>query len=97
MTPIRIVRYVILQRRQRRRAEERTGVSQLLRVLGVLLLVALAVVVGTFASGVSAAAGAYSYFTRDLPEPEQIEAAEENFETTKIYDRTGQIAALRGD
>ena len=91
MTPIRIVRYVILQRRQRRRAEERTGVSQLLRVLGVMLLVALAVVVGTFASGVSAAAGAYSYFTRDLPEPEQIEAAEDNFETTKIYDRAGQI------
>jgi len=40
---------------------------------------------------VSAVLGAYAYFTRDLPEPEQIEAAEENFETTKIYDRTGQV------
>jgi membrane peptidoglycan carboxypeptidase len=40
---------------------------------------------------VSAAAGAYAYFTRDLPEPEQIEAAEENFETTKIYDHTGGV------
>jgi len=80
-----------LQRRQRRRAEERTGVSQLLRVLGIMLLVTLAVIVGTFASGVGSTVGAYSYFTRDLPAPEQIEAAEENFETTKIYDRAGQI------
>jgi len=91
MTPIRIVRHVILQRRQRRRSSERTGASQLLRVLGILLLVVLIVIMGAFASGVSAVAGAYSYFTRDLPEPEQIEAAEENFETTKIYDRAGQI------
>ncbi|HEY72989.1 MAG TPA: hypothetical protein G4N99_06920 [Thermoflexia bacterium] len=91
MTPIRIVRYVVLQRRQRRRAEERTGVSQLLRILGAALLVVLLVIMGTFAGGASAVAGAYSYFTRDLPEPEQIEAAEDNFETTKIYDRAGQI------
>ncbi|MEA3338651.1 MAG: transglycosylase domain-containing protein [Chloroflexota bacterium] len=91
MTPIRIVRYIVLQRRQRRRSSERTGVSQLLRILSALLLVVLLVIVGTFASGVSAVAGAYSYFTRDLPEPEQIEAAGENFETTKVYDRTGQV------
>ncbi len=91
MTPIRIVRYIALQRRQRRRAEERTGVRQLLRIVGVLLLAVLVVIMGTFVSGVSATAGAYAYFTRDLPEPEAIEAADENFETTKIYDRTGQV------
>ncbi len=90
MTPVRIVRYVALQRRQRRRAEERTGSRQVLRAVGVLLLAVLFVTTGVVVSGVSAAAGAYAYFTRDLPEPEQIEAAEENFETTKIYDRTGQ-------
>jgi len=90
VTPIRIVRYIALQRRQRRRAEERTGLSQLLRVAGILLLVVLLATVATFASGVGAAAGATAYFTRDLPEPEQIEAAEENFETTKIYNRTGE-------
>lgn len=90
VTPDHIVRFVALQRRQRRRAKERTGLSQLLRVLGVLALAVLLLSMGTVISGVSAAAGAYSYFTRDLPEPEEIEAAERNFETTKIYDRTGQ-------
>jgi membrane peptidoglycan carboxypeptidase len=91
VTPVRIVRYIALQRRQRRRAKERTGPNQLLRVAGVLLLAVLLVTGGIVASGVSAAAGAYAYFTRDLPEPEQIEAAEESFETTKIYDHTGDV------
>ena len=90
MTPVRIVRYIALQRRQRRRAQERTGPHQLLRVAGILLIVVLFVITAVFASGVSATAGAYAYFTRDLPEPEEVEAAEENFETTKIYNRTGE-------
>jgi len=90
MTPVRIVRYIAVHRRQRRRVEERTGLRQLLRVFGVLLLVLLLVITGTIASGVGAAAGAYAYFTRDLPEPEEVEAAEQNFETTKIYNRTGE-------
>ncbi|MGD1995730.1 MAG: transglycosylase domain-containing protein [Anaerolineae bacterium] len=34
--------------------------------------------------------GVYAHFARDLPQPEQIEIAEENFETTRIYDRTGE-------
>jgi len=90
VTPIRIVRYIALQRRQRRRAEGRSGLWQLLRIIGVLLLVILLLIVGGVVSGVSAAASAYAYFTRDLPEPGRIEAADENFETTKIYDHTGQ-------
>jgi len=80
-----------LQRRQRRRAKERTGPNQLIRVAGVLLLAVLLVTMAAVASGVSGVAGAYAYFTRDLPEPEQIEAAEESFETTKIYDQTGDV------
>jgi membrane peptidoglycan carboxypeptidase len=90
VTPIRIVRYIALQRRQRRRARERTGSRQLLRIASILLLAVLLVTTGAIVSGVSAVASAYTYFTRDLPEPEQIEAAEENFETTKIYNRTGE-------
>ena len=90
MTPDRIIRYIALQRHQRRRTRERTGVHQVLRIIGAALLAALLVVTGTAVGGVSAVAGAYSYFTRDLPEPGEIEAAEESFETTKIYDRTGQ-------
>jgi len=87
---MRIIRYIAVQRRQRRRAEERTGSRQLLRVAGVLLFTLLLVTTGAAVSGASAVASAYAYFTRDLPEPEEIEAAEENFETTKIYDRAGQ-------
>jgi len=35
--------------------------------------------------------GVYQYFAKDLPTPEQIEELTlTNFETTKIYDRTGQ-------
>ncbi|MBE9506768.1 MAG: hypothetical protein IMY86_01850, partial [Chloroflexi bacterium] len=91
MTPIRIIRHIVLQRRQRRRIAERTGVRQLLRVAGVVLLAVLIVITGTGVASASAVVGAYAYFTRDLPAPEQIEAAERNFETTKVYDRTGQI------
>ncbi|MCX7680630.1 MAG: transglycosylase domain-containing protein, partial [Anaerolineae bacterium] len=91
MTPVHIVRYVALQRRQRRRAAERSGPRQLLRVAGGVLLLLIAAFILSIAGGVGTVLGAYAYFTRDLPEPEQIEAAEQNFETTKIYDRTGQV------
>ncbi len=91
MTPIHIVRYVALQRRQRRRAAEQSGPRQAIRIAGFVFLILATVVIVSIAGSVSAVLGAYAYFTRDLPEPEQIEAAEENFETTKIYDRTGQV------
>jgi len=91
VTPVRIVRYIALQRRQRRRAEGRTGLHLLLRIAAILLLAVMIVVMVTVGSGVSTVLSAYAYFTRDLPEPEAIEAADENFETTKIYDRSGQI------
>ena len=91
MTPVRIVRYIAVQHRQRRRAMERSGPRQMLRVAAVFVVVVILVALGLVAGGVSAAAGVYSYFTLDLPEPGQIEAADENFETTKIYDHTGQI------
>ncbi len=90
MTPIQTVRHVVLQRRQRRRIEGISGLRQFLRIVGVALLVVALVVVGLFIGGVSVVASAYNYFTRDLPEPQEIEAAERNFETSKIYDRTGQ-------
>jgi len=95
MTPKEAVRYIALRRHQRRRIEERSGVSQILRVLGIVLLAVLIAISAWAVSGVGAVAGAYSYFTRDLPEPKQIEAAEENFETTNIYDRTGEHIIAR--
>jgi membrane peptidoglycan carboxypeptidase len=64
--------------------------SYVLRGSIVVILMVLLVNLAAFLGGAGSVAGAYAYFTRDLPEPEEIEAAEENFETTKIYDRTGQ-------
>ncbi|MGD8244435.1 MAG: biosynthetic peptidoglycan transglycosylase, partial [Anaerolineae bacterium] len=95
MTPKGTLRHIALRRHQRRRAQERTGVNQILRVLGIVLLAVLITISASVVGGVSAVASAYSYFTRDLPEPQQIEAAEENFETTEIFDRTGQHVIAR--
>jgi membrane peptidoglycan carboxypeptidase len=90
VTPTRIVRFIALQRRQRRRVQDRSGARQVIRAIGILLSIVLMVILGIGASGASAAVGTYAYFTRDLPNPESVEAVEENFETTKIYDRTGE-------
>jgi len=94
VTPIRVVRHIILQRRQRRRIMERTGVSQLLRVLSILLLAVLTVIAGVAFSGIGSVLGAYAYFTRELPELEEVRTgAVETFETTKIYggDRSNPV------
>ncbi len=42
------------------------------------------------AVAVASTAGVYGYLTRDLPDPDEIQQAEENFETTVIYDSSGQ-------
>ncbi|MGD2176682.1 MAG: transglycosylase domain-containing protein [Anaerolineae bacterium] len=95
MTPNGTLRYIALRRHRRRRARDQTGIHQVLRILGIVLLAVLITISASVVGGVSAVASAYSYFTRDLPEPQQIEAAEENFETTEIYDRTGQHVIAR--
>ncbi|NLF02847.1 MAG: penicillin-binding protein, partial [Anaerolineales bacterium] len=91
MTPIEILRYVAVQRRQRRRSTGRSGIQQVLRIAALAVLLVVSAIAGLLISGVSGAAGAYAYFTRDLPALEGIETAEQSFETTKIYDRTGSI------
>jgi membrane peptidoglycan carboxypeptidase len=90
MTSNGTVRYIALRRHRNRRDRERSGVRQVLRIIAVVFLALFIVVSASVIGGVGAVAGAYSYFTRDLPEPQEIEAAEQNFETTEIYDRTGQ-------
>jgi membrane peptidoglycan carboxypeptidase len=44
------------------------------------------------AGTVGVVAGVYSYVTRDLPNPDEIQQAEEDFETSIIYDSSGQTA-----
>ena len=81
----RAQRLYILRRRRRR--GNRRGVAPFL--LGMLalpfLLVALVGLVG-----LGTAAGIYAYYAQTLPDPTAIETEQERFETTKIYDRTGQ-------
>ncbi|NLE44918.1 MAG: hypothetical protein GX620_09380 [Chloroflexi bacterium] len=91
MTPVHIVRHLAIKRRHRLAAREQGGLRQILRIASVLALAVAATVVVVIAGGVASAVGAYSYFTRDLPALEQVEQAEQTFETSKIYDRTGQI------
>jgi membrane carboxypeptidase/penicillin-binding protein len=81
----------ILIRRRRQRRENNGGQSLLaVRLLiGTVTLAVLSAVLVVM-SGVGAVAGVYAYYTKDLPDPEAIEYEQEEFETTKIYDRTGQ-------
>lgn len=95
MTSDGIVRYVALRRHRRRRTRERTGARQVIRVIAIVLLAVFIAITATVVGGAGAAAGAYAYFTRDLPEPEEIKAAEKSFETTEIYDRTGETVIAK--
>ncbi len=42
-------------------------------------------------AALGSAFGIYSYYAKDLPDPRAIETEQEDFETTKIYDRTGDV------
>ncbi|MER2599313.1 MAG: transglycosylase domain-containing protein [Caldilineales bacterium] len=83
----------VLIKRRRRERRWKNRPRPFLR-LGQILAVVLVVVVGANAlmvgSAVAAVAGVYNYFARDLPDASAIETEQEEFETVRIYDRTGQ-------
>jgi membrane peptidoglycan carboxypeptidase len=80
---------MIVARRRRRR--NRTTAWHVVSRLLAGLLVILALAVGLAAlTGALTAVGVYAYFSQDLPSADEIEIVEEHFETTKLYDRTGQ-------
>jgi penicillin-binding protein 1C len=80
---------MIVARRRRRR--NRTTVWHVVGRLLAGLLVILALAAGlAMLSGALTAVGVYAYFAQDLPAADEIEIVEEHFETTKLYDRTGQ-------
>ncbi len=91
MTSKWIVRLVALQRRQRRRVRTNTGPNRLLRILGAMMLMLLMANLLSVAGLVGGAVSVYAYFAQDLPDPQDIEFVEQDFETTRIYDRTGQV------
>lgn len=84
--------YHIIRRRRRRRLAKRppsfaVWIARFLAVIVILVLISTAAVLTAAAGTV---AGIYAYFARELPDPSVIETAQEEFQTVKIYDRTGQ-------
>ncbi len=80
------------RRRQERIRRAQTPVwKKLIGVAAVIFILFTALTVTVAASGAAVAGGVYYYFTRNLPDPSTIVTEQENFETVKIYDRTGQV------
>ncbi len=81
----------LVRRRQERRAQTRRGMHLLLRWLGILALSFLGLNALGVLTGVGTVVSVYAFYAQQLPEPGAITTVEEDFETTKIYDRTGQV------
>jgi membrane peptidoglycan carboxypeptidase len=80
-----------IKKRRTKRIRRRTGgVNMLVRVtggaVGIMIVAALLLVL----SGVGAVVGVWAYYTKDLPDVEEIQVVEEEFETIRFYDSTGQ-------
>ncbi len=84
--------YHIVRRRRRRRLARRptSPAVWMARGVAVLLVLVLLSVTTVVAMAAGATVGVYMYFARQLPDPSVIEAAQEEFQTVKIYDRTGR-------
>ena len=80
---------VLVARRSRRHRRSKKT-NWLLRILGALVLGVVLVVLLVGLIGLGTIGGVYAYYAKDLPDPEKIETEQEKFETTKVYDRTGQ-------
>jgi len=85
------MKLVILRRRGRRRSRQKGPGYWLWRGLLAIVLVAFLALAGSVLAGAGAVAGVYAYYAQGLPDPETIEMVQEDFETTKIYDRTGKV------
>ncbi|MEI2693316.1 MAG: transglycosylase domain-containing protein [Anaerolineae bacterium] len=84
--------HILIKRRRRdRRWKHRPRpVLRLAQVLAAILIVIVAVNVLMVGSAVGAVVGVYTSFARDLPDASAIETEQVEFETVRIYDRTGQ-------
>jgi membrane carboxypeptidase/penicillin-binding protein len=85
-------RVILTQRRRVRRLSHRPGLfTWLFRGVAVLILLVLLFNASVVLAALGSAFGVYSYYAKDLPDPRAIETEQEDFETTKIYDRTGDV------
>ncbi len=83
---------MITRRRRRRLREQRPKIFLYLLNLAILFIAILfAAIFTTILIGIGSAYAVYDSFARQLPDPTSIETEQEDFETTKIYDRTGQV------
>lgn len=80
----------VLVARRLRRHRSHKGPNWFFRIVGGLAVSTVILISIVVLSGVGALAGVYAYYAKDLPDPEKIETEQEKFETTKLYDRTGQ-------
>ncbi len=83
--------HLIRMRERRRRARRAEPMQRALQIAVPALIGLLAIAIAIPAIGVLAAGAVYASFTRDLPDPSQIKRVEEDFQTTKIYDRKGAL------
>ena len=83
--------YLHRRRQERLHRAQMPAWQKLLGVAAIALFVFITLTVTATASVAAVAGGVYYYFTRNLPDPSAIVTKQENFETVKIYDRTGKV------
>ena len=86
-------RKVMITRRRRRRVREQRPKILLyfLSILIIFVALILATISVFLMTGVGSAYAVYDNFAQQLPDPTAIETEQEDFETTKIFDRSGQV------
>jgi penicillin-binding protein 1C len=85
----------LMRRRRQRRERAHGGVGRIvLRLAAGLVIIALLSNLFALLAAVGSAAGVYAYYAKELPDPNEIVTRQEKFETTKIYDRTGQVLLM---
>jgi penicillin-binding protein 1C len=85
----------LLRQRRQRRERAKGGAGKIIVRLAIFLsVVSLLSTLIAFLVGVGSVAGVYAYYAKDLPDPNEIVTRQEKFETTKIYDRTGQVLLM---
>ncbi|MCZ7545918.1 MAG: transglycosylase domain-containing protein [Anaerolineae bacterium] len=80
-----------MHRRIRRRLQGRDGAHRWVKALAAFAALVAALSVVSAAVGAGTLVVVYAYFAQDLPNPQAITSARENFRTSRIFDHTGEI------
>jgi membrane peptidoglycan carboxypeptidase len=81
---------LVRRRRQRRLQRSAHGAQRFVRVVVLGIVSTLLAIVLSIGGTATLAVGVYAYYANDLPDPDAILKVKQQFETTLIYDRTGQ-------